>query len=102
MILGGFHAKEVQQWQCLFKNFWDTYRCVDATHPLFTSSYDLSGCVPFLLHGDEGRGLLRRPFMVIAWQPLISFHGVDVCNDSTQLSCDRSFGFVHVYTSMHK
>ena len=42
-------------------------------------------CLPIFIHGDEGRGLARRPWMCISWQPVISFKGMDYVNDSSQL-----------------
>ena len=85
MILGGYHVSQAQEWQMMLGAFWQTYQATNPGHPVFSTPFDLKGCVPNFLHGDEGRGLARRPFMVLSWQTVISHHGPGVCNDSTQL-----------------
>lgn len=83
MLLGGYHTNDVMQWQNMFQSFWQTYLAYNPAHPVFSSGFDLRGCVPFAIHGDEGRGLGKKQFMVVSWQTLISHRGPMVCNDST-------------------
>ena len=89
LLLGGYILEEVDAWTNMFRNFWDDYKVVNAAHPCFNDSLawegGLSRAVPFMVHGDEGRGLHRRPFLLISIQPLISHLGPDVCNESTPL-----------------
>ena len=87
LILGSFHANDAKHWRELFKSFWEAYRLTNSDHPLFQTDFDVSCCVPYALHGDEGRGLAHKPYLVIAWQPIIGCDGMDVCNDSKYLSC---------------
>eukprot|EP00438_Fugacium_kawagutii_P013798 Skav214477 [mRNA] locus=scaffold1167:296948:298327:+ [translate_table: standard] len=34
---------------------------------------DLSRCVPLLLHGDEGRGRKKCPFLILSWSSVLGF-----------------------------
>ena len=72
-------------WPGTFLKFWNLYKKVDGTHPIYESGYDLSGCVPIYVHGDEGRGQLKRPYMVVSWQNVIGFGGMEKCNDTSYL-----------------
>ena len=69
-------------WRKTFSDFWTKYEKVDSSHPIFREPFDRSSCVPFHLHGDEGRGQLRRPYLVVAWQCLIGHRGMDYVNDT--------------------
>ncbi|CAL1170532.1 unnamed protein product, partial [Cladocopium goreaui] len=80
--------------------FWQTYQATNPGHPVFSTPFDLKGCVPIFLHGDEGRGLARRPFMVLSWQTVISHHGPGVCNDSTHSFTTR-FLFSAISASLY-
>ena len=65
-------------------SFWYAYRFVDADHPVYRDYGDvLSTVVPVMLHGDEGRGLRHRPYMVISLQPVISYLGPQHNNEGT-------------------
>ncbi|CAK8993732.1 unnamed protein product, partial [Durusdinium trenchii] len=46
-------------WQRTFTEFWAGYKEVDGSHPVFREGFDLGGCIPYHLHGDEGRGQLK-------------------------------------------
>ena len=72
-------------WRGVFNMFWEKYQQIDPQHPIYQSDYDRSACVPYYIHGDEGRGHLRRPYMVISWQCVVAHHGVDVVNDTSFL-----------------
>ena len=85
LLLGG-HTID-GDWQGTFTKFWSLYRQVDSSHPVFRSGYSLESCVPYYIHGDEGRGQLKRPYMVISWQTVVGHGGMDVCNDSACLVC---------------
>ena len=83
MILGGYQVSD-PGWQSMLLDFWNTYRSVDADHPAYRDYGDvLSTVVPVMLHGDEGRGLHHRPYMVISMQPVIAYHGPHRSNEGT-------------------
>ena len=83
LLLGG-HAV-AGNWRGLFREFWSNYKLVCGDHPIFSTNWDLGTCVPYHFHGDEGRGQLKRPYMVVSWQVVISHHGPQVCNESSFL-----------------
>ena len=83
LLLGGNSTKG--NWRKTFTEFWDNYKKVDSQHPIHSESFDLGGCIPYYIHGDEGRGQLRRPYMVISWQCMISHQGPQVVNDTSFL-----------------
>lgn len=89
LLLGGYMLNEVDAWTSMFRNFWDDYKVVNAAHPCFNDCHSweggLSRAVPYMVHGDEGRGLHRRPFLLISMQPVISHLSANVCNESTPL-----------------
>lgn len=85
MILGGCAGDDEATWRRMFSDFWDTYRQVDGGHQIFQTDYDLSACIPYMLHGDEGRGQSFVPFLVLSWQPVISFRGPTTYSDSSYL-----------------
>ncbi|CAJ1416955.1 unnamed protein product [Effrenium voratum] len=62
--------------------FWQRYRGTDPGLPLFAEDVDTSFCIPYMLHGDEGRGKVRRQVMVLSFQPMISFKGLSHLNTS--------------------
>ena len=73
MLLGGH--KITGAWRPMFAEFWANYRQTCGDHPLFRRDFDFSCCVPFMVHGDEGRGQLRRPYLVVSWQSVIGHLG---------------------------
>ena len=80
-FLGGHNLGEWEAVQQMFTEFWDRYRKVDPSmvpeHP--------SQTVPIYLHGDEGRGLGKRPLLVISYQPVISWAGHHTVPSTKQL-----------------
>ena len=56
-----------------FRTFWERYckldKHVQVDHPEST--------IPIYLHGDEGRGLGKRPLLVVSFQPVMSWLGPD-------------------------
>ena len=86
LVLGGVHVDDAETWQSQLLDFWQLYQRIDPSHPIFASGYDLRGCLPYCIHGDEGRGFLKRPYMVIAFQMLLSPHGPEYCNSNMRLA----------------
>ena len=70
-FLGGNTLETWDDAQATLQTFWDRYKHVDPSlvpqHP--------SQTVPFYIHGDEGRGLGKRPLLVISFQPTMSWTG---------------------------
>ena len=52
--------------------FWGRYQKIDPALTFFEASEDWSRCIPFALHGDEGRGKDKKPILVLSAQPLIT------------------------------
>lgn len=82
-FLGGRRLEDWNSAQELFKTFWDRYSKIDPDavpkHP--------SQTVPVYLHGDEGRGLGKRPLLVISFQPVMGWLGD--CVPSTKYLCPK-------------
>ena len=60
----------------------------DPDHPVFQDESlrkDLSCTIPYLLHGDEGRGRMKQPILVIAFQGVLSHLGINRLNESGYL-----------------
>ena len=87
----------------MFRQFWSDYKVYSGDHPVFNQGQgvDLSLCVPFFIHGDEGRGQLKRPYMVISTQFAIGLGGVHAINDNTYLVCVELAFFLLVKTNLH-
>ena len=86
LILGGHET--TGNWRPMFRQFWQHYKQVNPTHPLFSqSSWDYGACLPFMIHGDEGRGQLKRPFLVLSIQFAVGHGGLESTNDSSNLVC---------------
>ena len=99
MILGGCAVDDDASWRRMFSDFWDTYKQVDGGHQIFKTGYDLGSCIPYMLHGDEGRGQSFVPFLVISWQPVISFRGPTTYSDSSYLPSYNNV-YVLLFTGM--
>ena len=79
-ILGGHNIRQQSAWRQMFSTFWDRF---SKSSP----GIDLRGvnpevAIPICIHGDEGRGKVNRPIMVLAFQPLVSWLGPAVVNSS--------------------
>lgn len=57
--------------RAILKEFWRRYRILKPGHELWqlvdSKNMDLSRTVPLLLHGDEGRGYKKSPFLICAY-----------------------------------
>ena len=95
-----------QNWMEFFRNFWDDYRLIDRDHPVYSSGYNLGACVPYFVHGDEGRGQNKRPYMVLSWQTVIGHMGIGATNDTSYLVCALAFymflkAYMTIYATCH-
>lgn len=87
LILGGHGIEDVSGYEAMFCDFWTNYKRIDPKHEIFSqecAGFPLGRCVPMMLHGDEGRGAAKIPFLVLSVQPVISFRGPSVNNDVTR------------------
>ena len=76
LLLGGH--KWHQDWRGMFSNFWSMWREMEPHHEIFSTSKPLTHCVPILTHGDEGQTLRKTSFLVLSFQPVISWQGMKV------------------------
>ena len=84
VLLAGGTLSEPLSWQISLQKFWQCYREIRPNHDAFLLGKDqLQNTIPIMVHGDEGRGLGRKPFMVLGWQPMVSFKGLSFSNDSS-------------------
>ena len=85
ILLGG-HKLEDEGWKPILASFWQQYRAINPGHPAFATftNLDLERVIPYAHHGDEGRGLRGKPFLVESIQPIIGFHGINSTNESGQ------------------
>ena len=81
-LLGGQKLDCWEHAQRMLGDFWSRYRKMEPdlfpSHPQQT--------LPIFLHGDEGRGLGKRPLLVISFQPVIGITGGENTNSSGHLS----------------
>ena len=85
LLLAGHRLEDRIAWEHVFHNFWACYQQLDSQHPFFGSGISWGRGIPYLIHGDEGRGLRKVPWMVEAWQLLISHAGIMDTNESSNL-----------------
>ena len=90
-LLGGFNLEDSLGWQHQFASFWSVYKTIDPDHAVFSSGLSPTNIVPYALHGDEGKGLRGKPFLVESFQPVIGRHGIFVTNESGKLACNILF-----------
>lgn len=89
MFLGGHEVSDESGYRCMLLDFWKKFQCVNPGFDFFArKDYNdemapLS--IPCLVHGDEGRGKCKRPIMILAVQPLISWKGPSHVNSSGYL-----------------
>ena len=70
-VLGGKKVDQLQDVEAMLSRFWDRYVHVDRD----SLPQVPARTVPFFLHGDEGRGLVKRPIMILAFQPVVGWGG---------------------------
>ena len=76
MFLAGNNILDEAAWRLELKTFWDRYENIDGSHPLFGMDPTArSMTIPYLLHGDEGRGRGKIPILTISYQCLLSHYG---------------------------
>ena len=83
-ILGGFSLSDIDGYTGLYGEFWRRYRELDEEHPIFDSRApeDWGRCIPYAIHGDEGRGKAKVPILIQSYQMIIGPQGVNTTNIS--------------------
>jgi hypothetical protein len=71
--------------QNMLKEFWSRYGKIDQT----MVPSNPSQTIPVYLHGDEGRGLGKRPLLVISFQPVMSWVGANSIPSTKHLAIKR-------------
>lgn len=89
--LGGHTMDQLPEVETMLERFWDRYSQLGPMESSQCPS-NPSRCIPFLLHGDEGRGQCKRPLLVLSYQPLLGWHGEDLVNSKA------IFGMYRVWT----
>ena len=76
VLFAGHAVNDVARWKATFTDFWAKAGLTHGEHDVFVRHGGrLENCVPILLHGDEGRGKLRRAVMCTSFQPLLKVAG---------------------------
>ena len=82
MLVGLYRADKARE-MAILQGFWKKFRSIMPEHTLFQLAdqghVDLSRTVPCILHGDEGRGRKKGPFLVLSWHSVLGF-GTDAAN----------------------
>ena len=68
-FLGGKTLDNIEQVQCELATFWERYAFLDTRPP----PSDPRVTIPIQVHGDEGRGQVKRPVMIIAFQAILGW-----------------------------
>lgn len=79
-LLGGFDITETKNYTEVFQRFWRNYRYLDGKHPTYSHFKEFGHVIPYLVHGDEGRGKGKNPILITSYQPLIAVGGEDYTN----------------------
>ena len=88
VLLCGY-CKEDTGWKQVLEHFWQQFYETNPDHEIYrqaSSSRPLSCCVPYYIHGDEGRFLRNKPLMIESFQPAISHKGLNYTNESGHLA----------------
>ena len=61
----------------MFQRFWERYKQLDPTHPTFShfAENEHGFIIPYMVHGDEGRGKAKSAVLITSYQPLIGQAG---------------------------
>ena len=64
----------------ILRKFWEDYKDVSPSHPIYSRDLDFSRCCPMVYHGDEGRGRRRQGWLVSNFHSLLG-RGVAAANE---------------------
>lgn len=95
-FFGGLTIDDLEQVETTLARFWNRFEKADGEstpHPTRT--------IPFFVHGDEGRGQLKRPVLVLSFQALLGWKKDvhltmdDLLNSKKILGATHSFLFLY-------
>lgn len=76
-VMLGLHQPDARRERKILLEFWRRFKIWKPNHQIWNEvsehSIDLSHTLPIILHGDEGRGRKRGPFLVCAYSSCIGF-----------------------------
>ena len=87
-LLGGNNMDNLDKAEAMLSRFWAKYEKVQGDMPRVPHR-----TVPYLLHGDEGRGQVKRPLLIISFQGLIGWTGEDRVNSVKTLGGEKNMFF---------
>ena len=79
-LMGGWNLDQADAFGETLQLFWRRFQCYHPDLPFYAESHDWKYCIPFALHGDEGRGAGKKPIMVISAQPMITLPDMSDAN----------------------
>ena len=85
LLLAGNSLTQSHLWEPILEDFWNKYQDVDPGHIVYKLRMNRRRTLPYMLHGDEGRGRMKQPLLILAFQGVISHLGVDRLNQSGRL-----------------
>lgn len=83
-VLGGFSLNDTERYTAVYSQFWERYQQIDPGHEFFEHHppAEWGHCIPYAIHGDEGRGKGKTPILIQSYQMVIGPSGVDSTNMS--------------------
>ena len=75
-LLGGYQLEHLQEAEDMLDRFWSRY----CSNNMVSEPPCTKRTIPVFVHGDEGRGLCKRPVMVTSVQPVIGWSGESTVN----------------------
>ena len=70
-IVCGLARPDPVRERAILKEFWKRFRALHPNHQFFAVDRDWSRTAPLMLHGDEGRGKKKQPFLVCSWHSVL-------------------------------
>ena len=89
MLLAGHNLEQEASWKRLLQDFWGQFFEKEPDHPIYDPAFglDVKRVIPYMVHGDEGRGRNKQPLLTISFQCLFSHYGDHRLNTSGKHSC---------------
>ena len=92
-LLAGQTLDAAYEFGQTLEEFWRRFKGIEPQHTFFSSIEEREWrfCIPYALHGDEGRGAGKRPIMILSAQPFITTPDMSSANQSGCLALLYSF-----------
>ena len=76
-VLVGLNAPDPKRERAILREFWRLYRLSNPSHDIWSAiskfGIDTARLIPVLMHGDEGRGRRKQPFLITSYHAMIGF-----------------------------